>query len=122
MNLAAPLYETLESAGLSSVLGSPLRVYSAGDAGDGPVAKPYVLWQTVGGEPGNYLGDAPAVDRFTLQVDVVASSAAQARTTASAVIQALEGKAYVTGYNSDARNPTTRDYEFSFDVEWLVLR
>lgn len=122
MNLFPPLYNTLNTPAVRALLGDPLRVFSFGDAGDGPVALPYVLWQTVGGEPENYLGDRPKVDRFSIQLDVYAESGKQARQVAEALLSELEPVAYVLGWNGESRDPATKSYRFSFDVDWINHR
>lgn len=118
----APIYETLNTPQIQALLGSPIRLFSFGDAGDGPVAKPYVLWQTISGEPENYLGTRPNVDSLSIQVDVYADSADQAREVTRAVVDRLEAVAYVVAWRGESRDRETRDWRVSFDVDWLVHR
>lgn len=122
MALYPPIGRTLNTPAIRSLLGDPPRVFSFGDAGVGPVAKPFVLWQTIGGEPENYLGSRPQVDRFSLQVDVYADNAKQAREVAEALLQELEPVAYVVAWRGESRDPDTRDFRLSFDLDWLSYR
>lgn len=122
MSLYAPIYEACDTPAVRALIGDPLRMSSFGDAGPGPVAKPYVVWQTVTGEPINYLAQRPDIDRFQLQVDVYASSAVQARQVAAAILEAIELEAHVTSFNGESTDPQTKDRRFSFDVDWFVNR
>ena len=122
MRIFPPIHDTLTVPAVQALLGTPLRLYSFGDAGPGPVAKPYVLWQTVGGEPENYLGDRPEVDRFTVQVDVYADSAQAARAVTQALLNELEAVAHVISWNGEFRDTETRDFRLSFSLDWWVYR
>lgn len=124
MNLAPPIYSVLQAnVSVRSVLGNPVRVYSFGQAEASPnLAKPYLVWQTIGGTPENYLGDRPEVDTWNIQVDIWADDAKSARSVAEKVLNAVEGVAYVMSFNGEDRDPTTGDFRFSFDVDWIVHR
>lgn len=86
------------------------------------LVKPYMVWQTIGGTPENYLGDRPEVDTFSIQIDIYADSSAEARKVAGEVIEAIETESYVTNYSGEDRDPETGDFRFSFDVDWIVFR
>lgn len=122
MKLFPALYQTLDTPDVRALIGDPLRLFSFGDAGDGPVAKPYVLWQTVGGEPENYLGDRPEVDRFSVQIDVYATDGKKAREVVAAIVPLIETRAYVVSWNGEFRDYETKLYRVSFDVDWFVHR
>ncbi|MDI2594110.1 DUF3168 domain-containing protein [Pseudomonas sp. 681] len=107
--------------GVVALLGSPIRLYPFGDAPD-KVAKPYAVWQTIGGDPENYLAGRPDIDGFTLQVDVYADTGSSARAVAEAVRDAIELKAYIIRWGGDSRDPATKNYRYSFDVSWFVPR
>jgi hypothetical protein len=85
-------------------------------------ARPYAVWQVVGGEPENYLGNVPDIDGMSLQIDVYAAEAEVARTVARALRTVIELEAYVVGYNGEWRDTETRAYRCSFTVDWLVDR
>lgn len=63
----APIFALLSAnAGVTALLGtSPCRAYPFGNAPD-QVTKPYITWQTIGGNPENYLKDSPNIDRYSL--------------------------------------------------------
>ena len=100
---------------------SPIRIYLFGLAPD-KVAKPYVVWQSVGGAPENVLSGRPDMDDHALQIDVYADTAASARQVATAVQRAIELECHVTSYNGESRDPVTMNYRSSFDIDWLVSR
>jgi len=109
-------------AGVIAALGSaPQRLYPFGDAPqDGQ--KPYAVWQTIGGDPENYLAGRPDTDGYTLQVDVYATAGKDARAVAKAIRDAIELKAYIIRWGGESRDPSTKNYRYSFDVSWIVPR
>lgn len=119
----APLFITASSSpAVVGLLGvSPTRIYPFGEAPE-KATRPYVVWQTVGGSPENYLDRRPDIDRFSTQIDVYAETATSALEVAKALIDAIEPHAYVTGYNGETRDTETKDYRYSFDVDWLTER
>ncbi|ANF84642.1 hypothetical protein A7J50_1203 [Pseudomonas antarctica] len=108
--------------GVKALLGSgPQRLYSFGDAAqDAP--KPYAVWQTIGGDPENYLAGRPDIDGYTLQVDVYATCGKDARDAARALRDAIEPHAYIIRWGGESRDPVTKNYRYSFDVSWFVPR
>ncbi|NNA76764.1 DUF3168 domain-containing protein [Pseudomonas lactis] len=108
--------------GVIALLGSPpQRLYSFGEAAQDTV-KPYAVWQTISGSPDNYLAGRPDIDGFTLQVDVFATCAKDARAVAKALRDAIEPCAYITRWGGESRDPVTKNYRYSFDVDWIVQR
>jgi hypothetical protein len=124
MNLVVPIYQTISSSPEASSLlgGLNLRVYSFGETQDQDVAKPYVVWQNIAGEPENYLGSRPEVQNFQIQVDIYGDSASQVRSVASAILEPIESQAYVTRWGGESRDLETQNFRISFDVDWLVYR
>lgn len=99
----------------------PLRFFLFGEA-DQATAKPYAVWQTVGGSPENYINQLPDADDWSTQVDVYGNTAAQSRQIAEALQNAFEPTAYVTSYNGEYREAETRLFRFSFTVDWITHR
>lgn len=109
------------SAAVTALLGSaPLRLYP-GEADEG-TAYPYAIWQGIGGAPENYLGGLPNIDGYSLQIDCWAETATAASNVAKAIRDAIEGRAYVVSNRGLSRDPETKHYRYSFDVDWLVER
>ena len=107
---------------VTALLGSsPLRIYPFGEAPEG-VPKPYMVWQTIGGSPENYLAHRPDIDGFGLQIDVYGLCVTQTRDVAKAIRNAIELKATITRWGGDSHDPKTKTYRYSFDVDWLVPR
>ncbi|MOA50762.1 hypothetical protein D3C78_1738290 [compost metagenome] len=107
---------------MKTALGSnPVRLYPFGEAPQ-DVQKPYAVWQTIGGAPESYLGDRPDIDQFSLQIDIYAASATAARSAAMSLRDAIEPNAYVTRWGGESRDPETKNYRVSFDVDWWTPR
>ncbi|EKT4469819.1 DUF3168 domain-containing protein [Pseudomonas putida] len=109
--------------GVTALLGSgvDLRMYPFGEAPEG-VLKPYAVWQLVNGSPENYLAGRPDADGFTLQVDVYGTTSKSVRQVRDAIRDAIELRAYVTRWGGETRDPATKNYRASFDVDWWVQR
>jgi hypothetical protein len=120
----APILEACTaSAAVLALFGtSPTRVYPFGLV-EKPPARPYVVWQTLPGEgPAQYIGNRPDVDGYTIQIDVYHNDPVSLLTAARAIRDAIEGQAYVTRWGDQVRDPETKLYRYSFDVDWLVPR
>lgn len=118
-----PLFQTAAAdSAVQSLLGTdPVRLWPFGEADPAPTY-PYAVWQIITGIPQNYLGQPPDVDSFGIQVDVYAKSAEEARAVAQVLRAAIEPAAYVTAYNGEFRDTITRNYRYSFSVDWIVTR
>jgi len=116
--MIAPIFGVCAaSAAVTALLGSdPVRLYPFGQQDDA-VVYPYVVWQNVSGSPENYLAQRPDVDSFTLQVD-----ADEVIAVASALRDAIEPHAYITRLGGQEKDPETKRYRYSFDVDWIVTR
>ncbi|MBT0720598.1 DUF3168 domain-containing protein [Rosenbergiella collisarenosi] len=121
--MIAPIFAVCsKDATVKQLLGtSPVRLYPFGQHYDN-VVYPYVVWQNVGGEPENYLGNRPDIDRFSIQIDVYANSDSEVLAVASAIRDALEGVAYVVRWGQQTMDSETKKYRYSFDIDWLVHR
>ncbi|OHV12120.1 tail completion protein gp17 [Kushneria phosphatilytica] len=117
-----PVFKTCSGkSAVTAVLGTdPVRLFPT-EAPQG-VSTPYATHQIASGMPYNYLAQRPDTDRFTIQIDVFASDQGAAHEAADALIHAMEGAAYVTSYNLNERDEDTRNWRFSFDVDWIVPR
>ena len=117
-----PLFATcLANAPLTAVIGTaPCRCFLFGEASPAPPAKPYVVWQTIGGGPENHLNSAPTIARYSLQVDVYGTTADSARSTAALFRTAIQGVANVTGFNGEFREADTGLFRVSLAVDWFA--
>ena len=107
---------------VKSLLGSnPVRVFPFGSAPD-RVSLPYAVWQLVSGEPENYIGNTPDMDSFIVQVDVYADTPSQAREAAEALRDAIEPHAHIIAWRGESRDRDTKNFRYSFDVEFLTAR
>ncbi len=121
--MIAPIFKVCAAShAVTALIGdSPVRLYPFGLQDDN-VVYPYVVWQNISGYPENYLDKRPDADSYTLQVDVYADTVASAASVAAALRDAIEPHAYITRWGGQSRDPETKRYRYSFDVDWIVLR
>lgn len=122
-----PLFTTISgNTDCTSLLGSsPVRLYPFGNApekGTDFYGLPYATYQTIGGEPENYLQTSPDADRYSIQVDIYAESVSDARAVALAIVAAVQSDCYVTRYSNEARDFETGLFRISLDCAWIVKR
>lgn len=110
------------SQAVKDLLGTnPVRLYPFGMQDDS-IVYPYAVWQNIGGSPENYLNQRPDADRYSLQVDVYGDTDADVIAVARALRDAIETKAYITRWGDQSRDPETKRYRYSFDVDWITIR
>ncbi len=100
---------------------NPMRIYPFGLAPEN-VAKPYAVFQTIGGSAAMYLGNRPDFDYSSLQIDVYANTLAESIAGATAIRNAIENDCYVTRYDEDGKDPATGLKRCGFDVDLIVTR
>lgn len=107
---------------VQALLGGPEpRIFPFGSAPQ-DVAKPYAVYQWVGGVPFNMLNCRPDADRASLQIDVYGLTQKSSTDCAVAIRYAVELSSYVTTYRGTERESETKLYRTSFDLDWLVDR
>ncbi|WP_165856734.1 DUF3168 domain-containing protein [Marinobacter sp. JSM 1782161] len=121
--MTPPIFQVCAAnAAVTALLGTgPTRLFPFGEASQ-DVALPYAVWQIVGGQPENFLGQAPDIDSVMLQVDVYADDVAGAREVARALRDAIQGHAHIVAWRGESRDDDTNHYRYSFDIEWWVQR
>lgn len=109
---------------VTAIIGiSPMRAYPHGDAPQpsGPRGA-YVTYSVIYGQPENYLHGLPVVDRYTVQVDcwsgLDGSGAVEIVRLASAVRDALEPHAHMTGVVVNARDAESMRYRMSMRFDF----
>ena len=118
-----PIYSTCaDNVLVQAQLGTtPTRFYPFGEAPAG-VSTPYAVWQMVGGLPENCLSDVPDIDSYALQIDVYGDTVDAVRDAAEAMRDAIEPVAHIVAWRGESRDPTTKRYRFSFDVDFFEYR
>ena len=105
-----------------TLLGSPEpRIFPFGEAPQ-DVARPYVVYQWINGDPKNILSGRPKMDQPSLQIDVYGLSSQSSSETAKAIRYAVELDCYLTSYRGTTREEETKLYRTSFDIDWMVNR
>lgn len=121
----APIFTTLNAdtavVALLQSAGGQLRVYPAGEAPQ-DVVKPYLTYQQITGLPNNYLGQVPDADEFGNQFDIYGRTLDEVVLVGKAVRDAVEKVAYITAWLGTSREPDTRLYRLSFEVDWYTDR
>lgn len=121
-----PIYSAIAASAACKALlkagQGELRFYQFGRAPQ-PVVKPYAVWQRVFGSPFEYLGNVPDMDSFTIQVDIYATSADQARAVALAVRNAIQyPHSGNMNFLGESRDPDTGNHRVTMQSDWLVER
>lgn len=127
--MTPPIFTAANVSAVKALLktgNGPLRFYAWGLSPQPPVY-PYAVWRFSFGAPENYLTNTPDIDSQTLQVnvyaaDVIGQRSEKARQIAEALRDAIEPLAHITAWRGESRDPDTRSYVFSFDVDWWVNR
>lgn len=121
--MAVPFFALCKAdATVRGLLGGTLpRIYPFGTAPQ-DVVKPYVVYQEIAGNPFNMLSCRPKDDRVVLQVDVYALKPDDSTKVARAIRYAIETESYILAYRGEIREPETKAYRTSFDVDWIVPR
>ena len=125
----APIFEIVsQSTAVKALLGTgglndPLRLYPFGLAPqESARIYPYAVWQNVSGFPENFISGRPTEDHYTVQVDVYGKSASSVRAVSLALNNALELQAYVVRFGDEDRDEATKNYHYSFDVDFINTR
>ncbi len=101
--------------------GTSPRIYPFGAAPQ-TVAKPYAVYQWIGGSPFNMLNCRPDADSQDLQIDVYGMTQQSSTAVAEAIRYAVETDCYITNYRGTIREEETLLYRTGFDLTWLVDR
>jgi hypothetical protein len=114
-----PVFQLLKaSPAVKAIVGTnPPRIYRHGSAPQ-DTGKPYVTWALIAGVPENNLSDPPPLDRMTVQVDCWHQTDQGVDALASAVRDAIEPTAYMTGVILDLQEPETKLFRMAmqFDI------
>lgn len=125
--MTPPIFDIIDIPAVRALLRGPdglTRFYLFGLAPQAPTY-PYAVWRQIGGQPENYLGDLPDIDNYVVQIDVYAKdvqSAQIARNVAKALRDALEPVSHITRWGGESRDPETKSYVITFDVDFWTPR
>lgn len=118
-----PIFDTLRGSGLVvSLLGDvPMRAWRHGNQPQGE-ARPYLTWHIVSGVPENTLSELPCADRVTVQLDCWSADDTAVETLATAVRDALEPYAHMTGVIQNDWEPQTKLFRVGLQFDWWLPR
>ena len=120
--MLVPIYSLIkDDSGVQGVFGDPPRVYPFGQAPQ-KTPLPYAVWQTVTGNPQNYLRSRSDMDMTVVQLDVYAKTADGAIESAGLLRNLLEDSCYVTSYRDMPPDPETKNYRFMLTLEFGLPR
>ena len=121
----APINQTLNTAAVRAIIGTPPRIYSSGDAPQEVVA-PYITWFVVGIQPYDHLSGAPDADSQMIQIDCWAGPDDDQEPVcvnlAKAVRDALDAAGQANTVIVNTREPDTKFYRISFQTDFIFNR
>jgi len=115
-----PIYTILTaSSSVTNLVGT--RIYRHGSAPQN-VAKPYITWFVVNGQPENQISGTPCTDRDTVQIDIWSEADSEISTVALAVRNALDVAGHANSLSINSRELDTRLYRIGFQAEIIQSR
>lgn len=116
--LFPPVYKALTTdAAVRAIVGA--RVYR--DEAD-PVPAPFIVWTALAAVPENSLDPGAPTDRHTIRLDVYATTEAGVDALAAAVRNCVQAFGSVQTMQSLGREPDTRYWRITLDVDWFHAR
>lgn len=112
------LYPLLNVPALQAVFGTPVRIYTSGQAPK-EVVTPYAVHQLVASVPDNLLDHAPLLDSERIQFSVWAATAAALAPAVVALRTLLQDLGEVESIIDLGVDPETQLYGFAIDVARL---
>lgn len=114
------VYQVLRgNATVVSTVGT--RIYRHGSAPQ-DVAKPYITWFVVTGQPEDVLNAAPCHDRDTVQIDCWSETDTGVETLAYAVRAALDNQLISNRIIIDSRENDTKLYRMALEADFIASR
>lgn len=100
--------------------GNPARIWqtSAPEDVPRPNANPYVIWSLVTGTPENNLSDPPPVDRQSIQIDCWHKTQVGVDNLATAVRDAVEPVAHMTGVVISTQDQETKLFRIGMQFDF----
>lgn len=127
MSMLPPIFALLKNAtAVTALVGTnPVRVYRHGAAPQNVVA-PYVTWSVITATPQNTLSEAPKADACTVQIDCWSDNTgtgdAAVEALATAVRNAIEPHAHMTGFGPNVRDFETQRFRFTLQFDYWLSR
>lgn len=117
-----PIFAILRaSAAVQGIVGDPPAVFGHGSAPQQNL-KRYVTWFVVADAPENNLSDPPPTDRVTVQLDCWHDTDAGVEALATAVRDAMEAVAHMTGVVVNNRDTETKLFRIALQFDYWLDR
>lgn len=118
-----PVFQALKSStAVKDIVGqNPPRIYRHGEAPQ-EVQQPYITWFVVTTTPENNLSGLPPCDLIPVQVDCWHPTDAGIVLLATAVRDAIEPLAHMTGMPINTRDRETKLYRIALQFDWWINR
>lgn len=118
-----PIFPVLKaSMPVAAIIGpNPIRAFRHGHVPQDTVA-PYVVWSSINILPSNNLSDLPSDDRITIEIDCYSYDDTEIVQLATAVRNAIEPHAHLTGVPVDLKETETQLYRMSLQFDWFLSR
>src|SRR5690625_277380 len=118
-----PVFDILQAdAAVTAIIGNPPRAFDFGEVVGQDVTRPYVVYQSISGDPYNTLFCPPDTDIISIQVDVYATDKAGAKNLSIAVRKALEASSYMISGPRVQHEEETRLFRVSMDFDFHTVR
>lgn len=116
-----PVFRWLQTDEVKSVFGEDVRVYPYDSAPHSDnLELPYCVYAYISGVNEPSLQGNTGVGGHRYQFDVYASSGKTSRDAAGIIERALGDYGYTVSYNIRERDPVTKNYRISFDMEFFA--
>lgn len=114
-----PVYETIHTPAVAAIVGDKIARHGALEQ-DTPA--PYITWQLVTGQPYDQISGAPPADFMPVQIDCWSMDDAEVEAMASAVRDAADFAGMSNRLRIDLREPDTKLYRMSVEVDFITNR
>lgn len=119
-----PVFGLLSAnSSITSIVGlTPPRIFEDTVPQEHAMNRPYIVWNTVGGTPLNYLDQVPAMDSGRVQIDVYASGKLACKTLAKLVRDTLEPHAHMIGTPVSMFEVDTKLFRYLLEFQFFTAR
>lgn len=116
------VFSAIATSAVKAIVGaSPVRIYRHSQAPE-DVARPYITWFVVTGNPQDNISGSPCADIDTVQIDCWSESDTQVETLAGAVRNALDAAGHLNTLIIDTYEVGTKLYRIGLQASFIKSR